>query len=114
MNDTPKFKKFKPDLHGFNYYYEGTVEGGDTVILEIPAVTANKRSVNDIGWMYWCENDTDADKIVVSGTLSERPDTTDMWQKLVAGEDANKTMSGIKIENNSANPCKVCVRVILC
>lgn len=109
------FENFRADLHGFNYYYEKEVPADTTIILKVPVVSANKRSVSDIGWMVECDNDADTENVVVSGTLSSDPcGDTAMWQELMPGEDANKTLSGIKISNKSANPCRVCVRVILC
>ena len=109
------FEKFRADLHGFNYYYEDEVAAGTEVILSIPPVTANKRSVNDIGWMVECDNDADVDAVSVFGTLSSKPESeTAIWQELTPGEDVNKTLSGMKVSNGSASPCKVCIRVILC
>jgi hypothetical protein len=110
-----QFQKSHGDGYGFNYCYEGKVESNAEVVLALPLVTANKRSVNDIGWMVGCSDDTDADLIVVSGTLSSDPFSEDaMWQQLIAGEDINKTLSGIKVRNASEKECTVCIRVILC
>lgn len=112
---TKDFKKSHGDLYGFNYCFEEKVPSDTTVILKLPLVTANKRSVSDIGWMVGCETDSDADLISVSGTLSSNPLGSDaMWQELIPGEDVNKTLSGIKVSNGSTRECSVCIRVILC
>lgn len=121
------FKKDDNGLYGFSYVYEEVLPINTEVVLKMPAVSANKRSVNDIGWMIGCAEDECVNNIFVSGTLSSNPNSENaMWQQLVAGEDVNKTLSGIKIENKNegnlvdekGNPkdetCRVVIRVIMC
>lgn len=116
------FKKDDNGHYGFSYVYEKVLPAYSEVILKMPTVTANKRSVNDIGWMIGCNTDECINNIVVSGTLSSNPESENaMWQILSAGEDVNKTLSGIKIENNNRGElegvdetCRVVVRVIMC
>lgn len=109
-----EFKKSHGDLYGFNYCFEGEIPSGEVVILKVPLVTANKRSVNDIGWMVECGVDEDAASVFVSGTLSSVVDENSIWQELIPGEDVNKTLSGIKITNGGTGSCRAVVRVILC
>lgn len=107
------FKKSHGDLYGFNFCYEDEIPAETSVMLKVPLVTANKRSVNDIGWMVECADD-DADSVFVRGTLSSNVDENAIWQNLIPGEDVNKTISGIMITNNGRNPCNAVIRVILC
>ena len=107
------FKKSHGDMYGFNYCYEDEIPAATSVMLKVPLVTANKRSVNDIGWMVECTDD-DADSVFVKGTLSSNVNEDSIWQDLVPGEDVNKTISGIMITNNGGSSCKAVVRVILC
>ena len=109
-----EFKKSHGDLYGFNHCFEGNIPAGETVILRVPPVTANKRGVNDIGWMVECASDADAEFVSVSGTLSSTVNEGSIWQELIPGEDVNKTLSGIKITNGGVGACRAVVRVILC
>ena len=108
-----QFSKSHGDMYGFNYCYEDEIPAGTSVILKLPLVTANKRSVNDIGWMVQCGDD-DADSVFVKVTLSSNVNEDSIWQDLIPGEDINKTISGIMITNNGSKPCKAVIRVILC
>ena len=93
---------------GFNYVLEGALEAGATVFVKMPPVSANKRGVNDIGWQC------DGDDVTMYGTLSENPEKTLMWSEIKRNYVVNKTISAIKIVNNDAVPCNICLRVILC
>ena len=91
----------------FNYVYEKSLEEGEIVILAMPAVSPNKRSVNDIGWQ------TDGDATLY-GTLSSSPENESaLWQELKDGDEVNKTVSAIKIVNGGT-ACNVAIRVIMC
>ena len=107
------FKKSHGDLYGFNFCYEDEIPADTSVMLKVPPVTANKRSVNDIGWMVQCD-DADANSVFVKGTLSSNVNEDSIWQDLIPGEDVNKTISGIMITNNGSSPCKAVIRAILC
>ena len=91
--------------NGFNYFFEGTVEPG-AIILKIPVVTSDKRGINAIGWQ------TDGD-ITMYGTLSNKPEETILWQEIKQYDEVNKTISAIKVVNDSGVPCRVIVRVIM-
>lgn len=99
-------EKFKRTNSGFNFIYEKELAAGETVILETPEVSPNKRGVNDIGWQ------TDGD-VTLYGTLSSEPESASaIWQEIPAESEVNKTVSALKIVNNGA-ACRVVVRVIL-
>ena len=97
--------EFKKSLNGFSYTYEKNLAANQTVIVKMPPISPNKRGVNDIGWM------TDGD-VTLYGTLSDKPETTSMWEKIQERDDVNKTVSAIKIVNGSSTG-KVLIRVIL-
>ncbi len=98
--------EFKNDSNGFNYVFEKELTPNEEVILKMPRVSPNKRSVNDIGWM--CDDDVD-----VYATLASDPETTSMWQEVRQHDDVNKTISALKIVNGSSF-CNIVVRVIMC
>ena len=100
-------ENFEKVTNGFNFVYEKALEANETVILEIPAVSTNKRSVNDIGWQ------SDGD-VTLYGTLSKEPDSANaLWQVINEGDEVNKTVSALKIVNGPS-ACKIAVRVIMC
>ena len=99
-------RKFTREDPGHSYIFETCIDAGDTVIVETPRVSPNKRSVNDIGWQ------SDGD-ITLYGTLSGNPENeTSMWQEIKPGENINKTVSAFKIVNNS-DSCRIAIRMIM-
>lgn len=99
-------KEFKRMTNGFNYVFETIIGEGETIFLKMPPISPNKRGVNDIGWQ------TDG-SVKLYGTLSTHPeDEGALWDELERNYDVNKTLSAIKIVNNSS-PCRVVIRVIL-
>lgn len=100
-------ENFRKETNGFNFVYEKELEANETVILKMPVVSANKRSVNDIGWQT---NGT----VTVYGTLSSNPEGNNaLWQKINTGDEVNKTVSALKIVNSSS-ACNIVIRAILC
>jgi hypothetical protein len=98
--------EFKKMPNGFNYVYEKDLKKDETVILKMPVVSSNKRGVNDIGWQ------TDGD-VTISGTLAIRPDRSNtLWQEINDGDEVNKTVSALKIENKGRD-CRIIIRAIL-
>ena len=101
-------EEFTRTTNAFNYVFEKVIGAGDTVILKMPPVSANKRGVGDIGWM--AEKDT----IAIFGTLAAKPEREEvLWQELLPNDLLNKTISAIKIENHGDEDCRVCIRTIL-
>ena len=67
-------QKFVRTTNGFNYVYETVLGPGEEVIIEMPAVSANKRGINDIGWQ------ADGD-VELYGTLFSHPTRPEaLWQ----------------------------------
>lgn len=92
----------------FSFVYERILKPNETVIVKMPRVSANKRSVNDIGWA--CDNDD----LKLYGTLSNHPESpTALWQEISAFDDINKTVAYLKIIN-ADSVSRICIRAILC
>lgn len=106
MEKTIRMEKFNNVSHGFNYVFEKELEPNEVVILKMPPISANKRSVNDIGWM--CD-----ESVKIYATLSADPENTNMWQEVRQFDDVNKTVSALKIENGNSYST-VIVKAILC
>lgn len=90
---------------GFQFNWDRTVESGETVIIAMPQISADKRSVNDIGWQ------TDGSAVLYA-TICEVPETA-MWEEVQQCQDINKTITYIKVVNNGS-ACRVVIRAILC
>lgn len=99
--------KFERVTNGFNFVYEKALAAGQTVIVQMPAVSPNKRGINDIGWQ------SDGN-VTLYGTLSKNPESSAaLWQEIKEDDEVNKTVSAIKAVNgNSA--CNIVIRVIMC
>lgn len=116
-----RMRNSRGDHYGFNFYYGGKVGGKVTtegvtvqkgVMILIPEVTPNKRSVNDIGWMVNSED------VKVFGTISQNPEENDgenaFWQELSATEDVNKVCTALMFMNEGNSEADIAVRVIMC
>lgn len=116
-----RMRNSRGDHYGFNYYYGGKVGGKVTtedgtvqkgVMVLIPEVTPNKRSVNDIGWMV------NSQDVKVFGTISQNPEENDgenaFWQELSATEDVNKVCTALMFMNVGDSEADIAVRVIMC
>ena len=91
---------------GFSYVFEKDLEPNETVIVRMPAVSANKRGINDIGWL----SDGDVD---LYGTLAKNPKGENaLWQPIREHDEVNKVTSAIKIVNNGG-ACRIEMRAIL-
>lgn len=120
-----RMRNSRGDHYGFNFYYGGKVGGKVTkkedgvdvtvqkgVMVLIPEVTPNKRSVNDIGWMV------NSQDVKVFGTISQNPEENDgenaFWQELSATEDVNKVCTALMFLNKGDSEADIAVRVIMC
>lgn len=97
---------FTRTTNGFNFVYENTLAANEEIILAMPAVSANKRGINDIGWI--CDGN-----VTISATMSRNYKNTKLWQEINDYDEINKTVSAVKIKNNSDKPCDFVMRVIL-
>lgn len=91
---------------GFNFVFEKDLEANETIIVKMPAISANKRGINDIGWV------SDGD-VTLYGTLAKNPKSEKaLWQEIRVYDEVNKVTSAIKIVNNGG-PCRIEMRAIL-
>lgn len=99
--------RFGKETNAFNFVYEKSLAANETVVVKMPVVSANKRSVNEIGWQ------TDGE-VTLYGTLSSKPESENaLWQEFKENDAINKTVSAIKAVNSGAT-CNIVIRVIMC
>ncbi len=98
--------EFERTTNAFNFVFEKDLKANETVVVRMPAVSANKRGINDIGW-------ASSGDVQLYGTLSRNPKSENaLWQPIQDNEEINKVVSAIKIENKGA-PCRIEIRAIL-
>ena len=91
---------------GFNFVFAKDLKAKETIIVRMPAISANKRGVNDIGWL------SDGD-VTLYGTLAENPKSEKaLWQEIRDNDEVNKVTAAIKIVNNG-DACRIEMRAIL-
>ena len=96
---------FERTTNAFNFVFEKDLAAGETVIVKMPSVSANKRGVNDIGWIC---NGT----IELSGTFAKNPKSENaLWQPIRNNDEVNKTVAALKIENKGG-ACRIEMRAI--
>lgn len=101
-------EKFKNQTNGFNYVYEKELEPGESVIIEMPPVSPNKRGINDIGWLA-------DDDISLYATLSKKSQIDELkWQPILEDDEINKTVSALKAVNNGRSSSYLIIKVIFC
>lgn len=97
--------EFDRTTNAFNFVFEKDLKANETVIVKMPAVSANKRGINDIGWI------SDGD-ITLYGTLARNPKSENaLWQEIRVNDEVNKVTSAIKIVNNG-DACRIEMRAI--
>ena len=97
--------EFERTTNAFNFVFERNLEAGEEVIVKMPAVSANKRGINDIGW-------ASNGNVTVSGTLAKNPKNPDaLWQEIRDFDEVNKVTSALKIKNNG-DACRIEIRAI--
>ena len=102
-----KWNYFYRTTNAFSFVFEKDLEMGDILVVKMPEVSANKRGVNDIGWM--CDGN-----IKLYATLSENPKSEKaLWQEIRDYDEVNKVASAIAIVNEG-DDCRFEMRAILC
>ena len=97
--------EFERTTNAFNFVFERNLKEGEEVIVKMPAVSANKRGINDIGW-------ASNGNVTVSGTLAKNPKNPDaLWQEIRDFDEVNKVTSALKIKNNG-DACRIEIRAI--
>ena len=97
--------EFERTTNAFNFVFEKDLEANETIIVKMPQVSANKRGINDIGWI------SDGN-VTLSGTLAKNPISKKaLWQEIRVNDEVNKVTAAIKIENKGG-PCRIEIRAI--
>lgn len=97
--------EFERTGNAFNFVFEKDLKAGETVVVKLPVVSANKRGINDIGWL------SDGD-VTLYGTLARNPKSDKaLWQEIRVNDEVNKVTSALKIVNNGG-ACRIEMRAI--
>lgn len=101
-----KLYRFDKTTTGFRFVFEKDLEAHETIIVKMPEISANKRGVNDIGWL--CNGD-----ITLWGTFAKDPTNPEaLWQEIREYDEVNKTTCAVKIQNNG-DRCRIEMCAIL-
>ncbi len=112
-----KLLEFQRTTNAFNFVFRKDLAENETIIVKMPPVSANKRGINDIGWISDAEVEVDEDgncnpKIRLYGTLAENPrDGEALVQEIRVNDEVNKTTSAI-IVKNTGGACRIEMRAI--
>ena len=108
-----KLFEFERTTNAFNFVFEKNLEANEVIIVKMPPVSANKRGINDIGWISSAELDElGVPKIKLYGTLAKNPKQDGiLWQEIRENDEINKCASAIKIVNGD-KPCRIEMRAI--
>ena len=98
--------EFERLTSGFRFVFEKNLDAHETVIVKMPSISANKRGVNDIGWLS-------NGNITLYGTFAKDPKSADaLWQEIREYDEVNKTTAALKIVNNG-DKCRIEMCAIL-
>lgn len=110
--------EFDRTTNAFNFVFEHEIPPGETIYVKMPVVSANKRGINDIGWVSNAEvekiGEDEIPKIKLEGTLAKNPKGPNaLWQEIRVHDEINKCVSAIRITNtNSEKSCRIEMRAI--
>ena len=104
-----KTYKWQKSTNGFDYYFEKELEPNEEILIKMPAISPNKRGVNDIGWQC------DGGDIRLRATLSYKPESESaIWTDIEDYDEINKTVSYIHVKNHDEhNSGRVALKAIL-
>ena len=114
---TIKILEFQRTTNAFNFVFRKDLGENEIIIVRMPPVSANKRGINDIGWISDAEVLTDKDgnpdpQIRLYGTLAENlRDGEALVQEIRVNDEVNKTTSAI-IVKNLGKACRIEMRAI--
>ncbi len=108
-----KLLEFQRTTNAFNFVFRKDLGDNEVIIVKMPPVSANKRGINDIGWLTDAEPDEEGNpKIRLYGTLAENPrDGSALCQEIQENDEVNKTVSAI-IVKNLGKACRIEMRAI--
>ena len=107
VNDLTNIKllEFDRTTNAFNFVFEKDLVAGETVVVKMPSVSANKRGINDIGWI------SDGD-ITLYGTIARNPKNENaLCQEIRENDEINKVTSALIVVNNGG-ACRIEMRAI--
>ena len=105
---TVKLLEFERTTNAFNFVFEKDLAANETVIVKMPVVSANKRGINDIGWV----SDAEEGQLKLYGTLAKNPKSEKaLWQEIRVNDEVNKVTSALAIVN-SGDACRIEMRAI--
>jgi hypothetical protein len=114
---TIKIYEFQNTTNAFNFVFRKDLEENEAIIIRMPPVSANKRGINDIGWISDAEVGIDKNgnpdpKIRLYGTLTPNlRDGESLVQEIRVNDEVNKTTSAI-IVKNLGKACRIEMRAI--
>lgn len=98
--------EFERTTNAFNFVFERNLTEKEVVIVKMPAVSANKRGINDIGWVS-------NGNVSLEGTISRNPkDKNALWMPIASNEEINKVVSALRITNNDDEERRIEIRAI--
>ena len=122
VKDLSKAKVYEFDrggTTGFNFWFAKDLAANETIIVKMPPVSANKRGINDIGWLSDCEIKKDeagneTPMLRMYGTLAKNPkDSECLCQEIRVNDEVNKTVSALLIVNEG-RACRIEIRALFC
>ena len=100
-----KLLEFERTTNAFNYVFGKDIKENEVIIVKLPVVSANKRGINDIGWL------SDGN-VRIYGTLAKDPNSKKaLWQPIRESDEINKVTSAILVVNNG-DSCRIEMRAI--
>lgn len=100
-----KMLEFDRTTNAFNFVFEKDLKSNETIIVKMPQVSANKRGINDIGWL------SDGN-VKLYGTLAKNPRNPNaLCQEIREYDEVNKVTSAI-IVVNKGDACRIEMRAI--
>ena len=114
---TKKLYEFERTTNAFNFVFEKDLKAGEQVIVKMPSVSANKRGINDIGWLSDAEvvvgeDGSETPMLRLYGTLSKNPRSENaLCQEIRVNDEINKVTSALIIVNNGGD-CRIEIRAI--
>lgn len=97
--------EFERTTNAFNFVFEKDLKENEVIIVKLPSVSANKRGINDIGWLS-------NGNIRLYGTLTKNPKSEKaLWQPIKESDEINKVTSALLVVNNGGS-CRIEMRAI--
>lgn len=112
-----KLLEFDRTTNAFNFIFEKNLNAGETVIVKMPVVSANKRGINDIGWLSNCDVEVDEEgneipKLKLYGMIAKNPKNPNaLCQEIRVNDEVNKVTSALVVVNNGG-ACRIEIRAI--